>query len=204
MTDPIAVAARFLADPSHLEWIRHRPPDQVGEFLEDVESCWRDVVAIARGPRDKTYLGPCGAPQIAIPPEVAEEQGIHPANAALGLAPCDGDMRAYPGAVTGRCDRCGATVPVAERREWLEGLVRERNFRAAHIADAYGISADTIRSWASGHNGKRPVRLFPKGYDPKDGAPLYNVADVLELDRQAKERKAERAARKAQRTGDAA
>ena len=197
MTDPIAVAARFLADPSHLEWLRHRPPDQVREFLEDVESCWRDVVAIARGPRDKTYLGPCGAPQIAIPPEVAGEQGIHPASAALGLAPCDGDMRAYPGAVTGRCDRCGATVPVAERREWLDELVGEYNYRAKWLADAFGISVNTIRSWAL------RGQLAAHGHD-EDGHPLYNAAEVRELDRQAKERKAERAARRQRRQENAA
>lgn len=195
MTDPIAVAARFLADPSHLEWMRHRPPDQVCEFLEDVESCWRAVVGIARGPAERTYLGPCGA-EVSFCSAGAVCQRPNCPACNTGIA-CDGDMRAYPGATTGRCDRCGATVPVAERREWLDALVGEYNYRAKWLADAFGISVNTIRSWAL------RGQLAAHGHD-EDGHPLYNAAEVRELDRQAKERKAEREARRQRRQEKAA
>lgn len=193
MTDPIAVAARFLADPSQLEWMRHRPGDQVREFLEDVESCWRDVVSIARGPRDKLYLGPCGAHLYRM--DAVDIAGDLVTSADYKV--CDGDIRAYPGADTGRCDRCGATVPVAERRKWLDALVGEYNYRAKWLADAYGINVNTIRSWAL------RGQLVAHGHD-EDGYPLYNAAEVKELDRQAKERKAERDARRQRREVSAA
>lgn len=191
MTDPIVTAARFLAE--NAEWIRHKP--FAGEFLADVDACHRTVLGIARGPADRRYLGPCGAWRLMTPTDAGYTYGAS--------FECPGEVYARSGADTGHCQACGTGYVVKERREWLDGLVRERNFQAAHIADAYDISADTIRSWASDHNGTRPVRLFPKGHDRK-GNPLYSVADVLELDRQAKARKAEREARKARRTGDAA
>lgn len=177
MTDPIVLAARFLAD--HVEWMRHRPADQVREFLEDIDACHRTVLGIAKGPQDRRYLGPCGA-------ELPTMEGRNPEE-------CDGEVYARAHADTGHCQACGAGYPVKERREWLDGLVGEYNYQAKWLADAFGISVDTIRSWA------RRGKLAAHGHD-QDGYPLYNAAEVKELDRQARERKAERE----RRTGDAA
>jgi hypothetical protein len=87
---------------------------------------------------------------------------------------CDGDVYARDGAPVGRCRTCGAEVSTAERRAWLDGEVRARAFRAAEIAQAYDINVNTIRTWAGRD------RLTAHGYD-RDGRPLYNVGEVLDL-----------------------
>jgi uncharacterized protein YjcR len=87
---------------------------------------------------------------------------------------CEGDVYARDGAASGRCRTCGAEVDTAERQAWLDAEVRSRAFRAAHIAEAYGIRPNTIRKWAE--RGK----LTAHGTD-RDGRPLYNVGDVLDL-----------------------
>lgn len=191
MTDPIAVAARFLAE--HLEWMRHRPADQVREFLEDVDACHRAVLGIARGPADRRYLGPCGAPTWCD----VSTFGEAPGTTLVEGAPCDGEVYARAYADTGHCQACGTGYDVAERRMWLDGLVGEFNYRAKWLADAYGISADTIRSWAL------RGQLAARGHD-EDGHPLFNAGEVKELDRQARQRRAEREARGQRRTGDVA
>lgn len=187
MTDPIVTAARFLAE--NAEWIRHKP--FAGEWLADVDACHRTVLGIARGPADRRYLGPCGAPHEAVDHEAEGGPVVYQDGE------CDGNVYARRGADTGHCQACGAAYPVKERREWLDGLVGEYNYRAKWLADAFGINVNTLRSWAL-----RGL-LAAHGHD-EDGYPLYNAAEVKELDRQARERKAEREDRKARRTGDAA
>jgi hypothetical protein len=212
--DPLEFAALWLGE--HLEWLRHRP--ECDEFLADVEAAVRVMRGIVRGPAAQRYLGPCGAPQIAIDPDVAAEHGIHPANAALGLAPCDGDVYARDNAATGRCRTCGAEVSTAERQAWLDSEVRSRAFRAAEIASAYRINVKTIRSWATerqaryDHSGTqvqapRPAKLHAHGWD-RDGRPLFLVGEVLDLAAvdaaRREEARAERARRKTQTEGAAA
>ena len=139
--DPIAFAANWLA--TQLEWLRHRP--EADEAFGDFAAAVRVLRGIARGPSEQKYLGPCGALLLAE---------VEPEDPTLGIAPehetqiCDGDVYGYRGADTGTCRTCGAQVDQAERRAWLDDEVRQHAFRAAHIADAYGISVDTIRSWA--------------------------------------------------------
>jgi hypothetical protein len=209
MTDRIAVLARFLA--ANLPWMRHRP--EVDEFAADVAECASRMRGLVNGPAPQRYLGPCGAPQIAIDPEVAEAQGIHPANAALGLASCDGDMYAREGAQRGRCRTCGAEVSTDLRQDWLNAQARSSGlaWTAAGIADAYGLSVKTIRSWATErrapngvvlrraklatywHNGEQLVPWVDPlpGQDVKDrGDRLHYVADVVRLAEEAAERRA--------------
>jgi hypothetical protein len=186
MTDPITDAVRFLAE--HLEWMRHRP--ECDEFLTDVEACARVVRGLARGPSAQKYLGPCGAAIVDWDREDC---------ANTGVSTCDGDVYAREGAPEGRCRTCGAEVASADRRAWLDAEVRAHAFRAAHIADAYGINVKTIRSWADrGH-------LVAHGED-RDGRPLYNVGDVLDLAAgdaaRREEARATRARRAAARAAD--
>lgn len=158
--DMIVVAARFLGE--HLEWWRHRL--EVDEFMRDVAAAARIVGGIARGPAPQTFLGPCGAALVDW--EAGDD--------AAAVGTCDGDVYARDGAPVGRCRSCGAEVSTAERRAWLDGEVRSRAFRAAEIAGAYDIKVNTIRSWAL-----RGL-LTAHGYD-RDGRPLYNVGEVLDL-----------------------
>lgn len=147
--DPVAVAAHWLTD--HLEWIRHQPdhdPDDEGntwgadQFLTDVEACARVVRGLARGPSAQKYLGPCGA-------LVGAEADVNPDDEAFWVErTCDGDVYAREGAQEGACRVCGAKWPTAERTVWLDGVARSWAYRAVQIADAYGISDDTIRVWA--------------------------------------------------------
>lgn len=168
--DPIAIAATWLT--GHLEWMRHQPdqePDNDGntwgaqDFLADVAAAARVVAGIARGPAAQRYLGPCGA-EIPVG-TLAEPDRVHE---------CEGDIYARDGATTGRCRTCGAEVATDLRRAWLDGEVRSHAFRAAHIAEAYGVRANTIRVWAD------RGRLVAHGHDG-EGRPLFNVGDVLDL-----------------------
>ena len=98
----------------------------------------------------------------------AEQRFIGPCEA------CDGDVYVRDGADTGRCKNCGHEVDRADREQWLDEVRREWLFTAKDIADAYGLNVKTIRSWADrGH-------LIARGAD-RDGRPLYNVGDVLDL-----------------------
>jgi hypothetical protein len=150
--DPLTLAAKWLG--GQLEWLRHAVDGQgeayaVGVF-EEIGECAARMRSLVNGPAAQRYLGPCGAPLIAIDPDVAAEQGIHPANAALGLAPCDGDVYGPDGGTKGRCRTCGATVDQAERRAWLTEQVRDSDlaWTASGIADALNLNVNTIRTWA--------------------------------------------------------
>ena len=98
-------------------------------------------------------------------------------------------------------------MATGEREAWLDGEVRGHAFRAAHIAEAYGIPVKTIRSWATdrpetrNHEGKlvrsaSPARLRPHAHD-RDGSPLFLVGDVLELAATDAARREERRSRRA-------
>lgn len=160
--DVIPHGARFLAE--HTEWFRHRA--FADEYLTDVEACLRIVRSIARGPADQKYLGPCGADVVRA--EIVGDQW------ESEVVVCEGDVYGRVGAQNGTCRTCGAVVDQDQRRAWLDDEVRSHAFRAAHIAEAYGINVKTIRSWAErGH-------LLAHGHD-RDERPLYNVGEVLDL-----------------------
>lgn len=179
--DAIEVSARFLGD--HLEWWRHR--DEADEFLTDVDACLRVVRGIARGPAEQRYLGPCGA-TLKFEGCIGRSDGLCLSMTDGGYrcdegecvqarsTECDGDVYGRAGATTGSCRACGAQVDQGERRAWLDDEVRQRAFTAREIGDAYGINVKTIRSWHErGH-------LAQHGED-REGRPLHNVGDVLDL-----------------------
>jgi len=197
--DPIVHAARYLA--ANAEWMRHRR--EVGEFLEDVEACARVVAGIARGPGEQKYLGPCGAER--WPTEFDSDVRCPVDGEMVNLkcwncgwvrrekpTPCEGDVYAYRGASKGRCKTCGGEVATSEREAWLDGEVRQHAFRAAHIADAYGVNVNTIRSWAA------RGQLVPHGRDAED-RPLFNVGEVLDLAAADAARRATEQAKRARR-----
>lgn len=215
--DDLSGIALWLA--GHCEWMRHRP--EADEWLSDVEACARVVRGIARGPAAQRYLGPCGA-LIIEPADPAlicdcDHDGLDP---MFHLRPCpiamtdwrhacEGDVYGPQGGQRGTCRTCGAQVAQDERRAWLDEQVADRAYRAAHIADAYRINVNTIRSWAldrpeeRAENGNiirraRPAKLRIHGYD-REGKPLYLVGDVLELAREAAARRAENEAKRARR-----
>lgn len=141
--DPIEGIAVKLGN--HMEWLRHQR--FADEFLTDVEAAARVVRGLARGRAEQRYLGPCGA---------ETPFDLHGLDVT---ATCEGDVYAIvhsdgTTARTGRCKTCEAEVETSERRVWLDAEVRQYAYRAAQIADAYGLSDDTIRSWAS--RGKLP------------------------------------------------
>jgi hypothetical protein len=136
VTDRIVTLARWL--DGQLEWMRHRA--EVDEFLGDVERCARVVRGLARGPAEQKYLGPCGAPT----PTVSRLDGE---GLVMDGPPCEGDVYGPRGGSRGSCRSCGAEVAQSEREAWLDGEVRSRAFRIAHIADAYAVKDNTISQW---------------------------------------------------------
>lgn len=137
--DHIVVAARWLG--AQVEWMRHAvdgtEPYAIAAFAEIRDLAGR-VRGIVNGPSAQKFLGPCGA-TIAW-----DEDG----NEIQREKPCDGDVHGHPGAKEGSCRSCGARWSTESRTAWLDGEVRQHAFRAAHIADAYGVNVKTIRSWA--------------------------------------------------------
>lgn len=185
--DRILIAVQWLSD--HLEWLRHRD-EWTDEWLTDVEACARIVRSEARGPGEQRYLGPCGATVLddvtTVDPEHGE--GIR----TYAERECQGDVYGYVGAEQGRCRTCGATVSQDERRAWLDGLTRDRAYRASEIEDAHGIKAHNIRNWAD----KGRIRVH--GHDHL-GRNLYLLGDVLDHARDLARRKAENQAKRAAR-----
>jgi hypothetical protein len=167
--DPIAQSAEWLT--GQLEWLRHRR--EVDDALADIAACARIVAGVARGPGERKYLGPCVAPTGPAPDRCpvdcechhgphypcTEPGGCGSAGCGRPTGICSGNvyvrvLNTETGAcaATGYCHRCGGPVATDERRAWLDGEVRQHAYRAAHIAEAYDISVDTIRSWAArGH-----------------------------------------------------
>lgn len=194
--DHLVLAAEWL--PNHLEWMRHR--DNAEEFLTDVAACARIVAGIARGPSEQRFLGPCRATV------TWDDDG----NEVERDSPCDGDVYAHIGAQSGTCRACGARWTTKAREAWLDGEVRAHAYRAAHIAEAYDVSVNTIRSWATPREeirdraGKvtqyaRAARLFAHSHD-REGRPLYLVGDVLDLAAADAARRAGEQAKRARRT----
>lgn len=139
--DPIVHSARYLA--ANLEWLRHRP--EADEAFTIIAACARVLRGIAHGPVEQRYLGPCGAPTWCD----VTGFGQAPGSEVIEGAPCEGDIYGRTGAELGRCRTCGAEVEQEARRAWLDSEVRQRAFRAAQIAEAYGVNVKTIRTWAT-------------------------------------------------------
>ena len=175
MTDPLITAARFLVD--QMEWCRHR--QFAAEVLGDIEAARRVLVGLIDGAAPRRYLGPCG-----------QEFEIDPDTGVMTM--CEGDVYAREHSSIAHCRSCGAEHDVAERWRWLDEELRSRAFRAAHIADAYRINVNTIRSWYARE------RLIPHSYD-ENGRPLFNVGDVLELAEQDAQRRAANEAKRAEK-----
>lgn len=210
--DYLIRAARYLA--AHLEWMRHRP--EADEFMTDVDACARVMRGLARGPAEQRYLGPCEA---EVPPSVADGRCLEgvPAQAEDGkvvhsligepcraYGECEGDVYGHMGGHMGTCRTCGAHVNQDERRAWLDAEVRGWAYRAAEIAEAYGVNVKTIRSWAG------RGQLVAHGHDAQE-RPLYNLGEVLDLAagdaarrEEARATRARRAAAKAAESEEAA
>ncbi|MEV6633890.1 hypothetical protein AB0M54_24375 [Actinoplanes sp. NPDC051470] len=192
MTDPIVVAARFIAD--NLEWLRHRP--EAAEVLADVDAALRVVRGLARGPAEQKYLGPCGA--LVLTPEPWEP-------GTPSSATCEGDVYAPRGGSRGRCRLCGAEVASREREAWLDGRVRQEAFRAYEIADAYGLRENTIRVHA--HRGQlksywRTETGIVADWPPPEGEKhdrLHYLGDVLDMAAAEAARREEARAKRARR-----
>jgi hypothetical protein len=203
MTDDIIIqAARFLA--TQVEYARHQL--WVDEAYADFERCARRIRGVVDGPAPKRYLGPCGA-------EIEWAPGT-----MVVTAICEGDVYGVAGASKGSCRTCGAQVDQGERRAWLDREVAERMadtpMRAADIGHAIRVSADTIRTWTQRGklssywwDGERYVPWVEprEGEDVKARGPrLHYVADVMDLQRQAADRRAQLDARRERRDTQAA
>jgi hypothetical protein len=199
--DPIAVLARWL--PDQLEWLRHR--SDANTILADIAACARVMRGVVAGPVELRYLGPCGAEIETCGVGWQDEHGDHwacdlpsdhPGDQHVfhdrDLPPCDGDVYGRPNAEKGRCRTCKAEHDQDARRKWLDETVRGYTYTAREIADAYEINVKTIRSWADrGH-------LTAHGQD-RDGRPLYNLGDVLDLAARDAARRAENEAKRTRR-----
>jgi hypothetical protein len=169
--DPLTRAAKWLT--GQLDWLRHATGDQgeayaAGVFAE-IGDCAGRMRSLVDGPSDQRYLGPCGAWRF-MDRELDEDRFV----TEDAKFECDGDVYGRPGADRGRCKTCGAQVSQDERRAWLDDAVRQYAYTAREIADAYRINVKTIRSWAD-----RGL-LAEHGRD-RDGRPLHNLGEVLEL-----------------------
>lgn len=199
--DPLVRAAEAIS--ASLEWLRHAVDDQGGayavEAFAEIDRCAGRLRGLVNGPSEQKYLGPCGATR------QVEVTGLNDtAPVYIDGEDCDGDIYAPRGGSTGRCRTCGAEVASVDREAWLDGEVRAHAFRAAQIAEAYGVNVNTIRSWAA------RGQLLEHGRD-RDERPLFNVGEVLDLAaadaaRRAGEqsKRARRAAARAAETEDAA
>jgi hypothetical protein len=221
VTDPLITAAQFLT--AQLDWLRHATaengePLAVSVFAE-IADCAGRMRAIVDGPGDQRFLGPCGAIPTKCTCPLDPDDEIDPGDPLSDCpvhgwrdpTPCDGDVYGRPDAEYGRCKTCGAQVRQDERRAWLDDVVRDYAYRAAEIANAYGINVNTIRTWAHDrqamydHAGNvvrpaRPAKLRTHGHD-REGRPLFLVGDVLDLAAQDAARREENRVRRAAKMG---
>lgn len=196
--DPIMAASAWLS--AHCEWMRHRA--EVDEFMRDVAECAAVMRGIAAGPRERVFLGPCGAP-VPQPPEgepglpccvatCCEPHGgdccSHddpvdcPADPYVLDVPCDTPLYGQLGASKATCRTCGAEHNPDQRIRERQDLAHSYTYTAAEIEHAYGgvILASTIRQWRK--RGLLPV------HGEADGKRLYAIGEVLTLVATTKER----------------
>jgi hypothetical protein len=85
-------------------------------------------------------------------------------------------------------------VESEDRAAWLDAEVRSRAFRASEIEDAYGVSANLIRQWAT------PARnLIQVHGTDRFGRQLYLLSQVLNVAAEQRAKAAEREAKRARR-----
>lgn len=168
--DPMVIAVRFLL--ANLDWMRHAmdgPEPYAVRAYAEIADCAGRIRGIVNGPAEQKYLGPCGS-TVAWDDDGNEQPRDEP---------CPGDVFAPVDGHHGTCRACKARWATAARQEWLDGEVRQRAFRATHIADAYGVNIKTIRTWAA------RGQLVPHGTDGLDNQgrprPTFNVGEVLDL-----------------------
>lgn len=188
--DPLIAAARFLSD--QIGWLRHAidgtEPYAIRAF-DEIAVCAGRLRGLVNGPGEQKFLGPCHAMV------TWDDEG----NEIPRDARCEGDVFAYGGAKEGACRECGARWATAKRREWLDGEVRDHAFRASEIEDAYGISANLIRQWAT--LGRNLVQVH--GQDAQ-GRALYLLSQVLDVAAAQAAKRAEAHAKRVRRAADRA
>lgn len=182
--DVIVLAAAYIAQS--LEIARHK--EWIDEMLREIGDCVQAMRDVTAGRRERIYLGTCGAMRW-IPDPGDDEFGAE--------VECDGDVYGPPDGITGRCRICKAEYDQGERLAQLGEQVIGKAYRASVIAHAYGLSADTIRSWATERLGEggvvlRAAKLWAHGHD-RQGRPLYLLGEVLALAKQAEQRRRRRA-----------
>lgn len=196
MNDPIVEAVRFLA--TQLDYARHQPWAE--EFLADIEACAGVIRGVASGPKERRYLGPCGAdvPQPGegvpdLPCCVATACEPHggdcchhgnpvecPADPYVGDVPCEGAVYGGIGGKWATCKECGVRYDQAARIRERAELAGQYTYTASEIAEAYpALRANTITKW----HGRG--LLVNHGDEMR---PLYDVAEVLRLADSADER----------------
>jgi hypothetical protein len=198
--DPLTEAAKWLS--AQLNWLRHAFDEQGGPYAAavfvEIRECASRMRGMLDGPRDKRYLGPCGA--------VSDDcdhgpdcPGSGPDCARANDEPCDGDVYVREGAQEGACRTCGTKWSTAEREDWLDGVRREWLYHASEIEDAYPkVKAGTIRVWLA--------RGLLVAHGEHDGRPLLKLGEVLDLAAgdaaRREEARATRARRAAARAAD--
>lgn len=178
--DPIVLWARWLA--GHVEWMRKT--DDAERFLIEVDECVRVIRGVVRGPTPQKYLGPCGATRMLT--DAYDDEFEHETE------PCDGDVCVRGDGSVGRCGSCGAEVARGDREAWLDAEVRSRAFRAVEIEEAYGVSANLIRQWAT--PGRDLIQVHAVD---RDGRALYLLSQVLDVAAAQKAKQAEAQAKRA-------
>jgi hypothetical protein len=161
LTDDLSGICTWLAD--HCEWLRHRR--EVDEFVRDVGLAASIIRGLASGPRERIYLGPCGA-------YLLNEDS----------AQCEEPLYGRLGAGKATCRTCGAQHGVDQRIQERHDLAHSYTYTAAEIEHAYGgvILASTIRQWR-----KRGLLTV---HGEADGRRLYAIGEVLQVAATAKER----------------
>ncbi len=151
---------------THLPWLRQRE-----EVLLARQEIRRTIGRLRFSVDRRTtqvYAGPCGAMDYA-------ENG----DLILCSMPCAGDVYAQPKADVAKCQVCGATHDVKDRREWLLEAVDDQLAHPALITKALSslgmpVPEATIRSWVD------RKRLVAHGEDGR-GRKVYRIGDVREL-----------------------
>lgn len=177
--DPLIAAAKFLS--GQVEWLRHAfdgPEPYAVRAYDEIAVCAGRIRGLVNGRSEQRFLGPCGA-KVTWDDEGAEVERE---------SPCEGDVFAYIDAKEGGCRECGARWATAERKDRLDGKVREYAFLASELADAYGINVKTIRTWANRGVLKTYWRteggIVADWAEPPEGETrerLHYVGDVLDL-----------------------
>lgn len=129
--------------------------------LDEIRDAVQRAERIIDRPLGRVYVGPCG-----------EEQDA---------GRCGADLYAVVDKPVVKCQECGATHPVDERRRQLQEEVRSLLGTATEIArmlpwilDA-PVKANTIRVWA------KRKRLEVRSVDRTTGDARYRIGDVIDL-----------------------